>query len=107
MSIGYRGPLGGRGYPGCIEVWAAGPASAGRARNEFVGKFRNVDVAAAMSAHSREMVSEAYAAEGMVAKQTLQETVKLRLAAVSALLAHAQGPPYSQRQFCLINPLAR
>lgn len=68
------------------------------------------------------MVSEAYAAEGMVAKQTLQETVKLlslwlsniidlsapfRLAAVSALLAHAQGPPYSQRQFCLINPLAR
>jgi len=80
MSIDYQGPLCGCGKPGCIEVLAAGPAIARRARAKLKdnphsmllqlanGKIENV---------TGEMVGEAYAAGDVVATETLRETVSL------------------------------
>jgi len=82
MSIDYNGPRCGCGKPGCIEVLAAGPAIARRARAKLASEqgprssilnlaHGNID------AVTGEMVGEAYAAGDLLAKQVLQETVKL------------------------------
>jgi glucokinase len=82
MSIDYRGPLCGCGKPGCIEVLAAGPAIARRARatlaTEQGAKSSILDLAQGnVDAVTSEMVGHAYAAGDQVAKHILQETVKL------------------------------
>jgi glucokinase len=90
MSIDYRGPRCGCGKPGCIEVLAAGPAIARRARALLTSKqtskagleqssrsvlreLANGNVDAVTS----EMVGQAYLAGDPLAKQTLLETVDL------------------------------
>ena len=82
MSIDYHGPLCGCGKPGCIEVLAAGPAIARRARAKLTsGKGSHssiLDLAKGnIDAVTSEMVGQAYAAGDQLAKQTLQETVQL------------------------------
>ena len=82
MSIDYRGPRCGCGKPGCIEVLAAGPAIARRARaklaSEQTPRSSILDLAKGnVDAITSEMVGQAYAAGDPVAKQTLQETVDL------------------------------
>jgi glucokinase len=82
MSIDYRGPLCGCGKPGCIEVLAAGPAIARRARaklsSEPSPRSSILDLAKGnIDAVTSEMVGHAYAAGDELAKQILQETVKL------------------------------
>lgn len=82
MSIDYRGPRCGCGKPGCIEVLAAGPAIARRARAKFAsGESRHsiiLDLANGNAdAITSEMVGQACAAGDPLAKQTLQETVEL------------------------------
>ena len=80
MSIDYQGPLCGCGKPGCIEVLAAGPAIARRARAKLQtnpnssllqladGKIDNV---------TSEMVGKASAAGDVLATEILRETVSL------------------------------
>jgi glucokinase len=82
MSIDYRGPLCGCGKPGCIEVLAAGPAIARRARAKLESEQQSrssiLDLAKGnIDAVTSEMVGHAYAAGDQLAKQTLQETVQL------------------------------
>ena len=82
MSIDYHGPLCGCGKPGCIEVLAAGPAIARRARAKLAsGKGPQSSildlVKGNVEAVTSEMVGRAYAAGDQLAKQTLQETVQL------------------------------
>jgi len=82
MSIDYDGPRCGCGKPGCIEVLAAGPAIARRARAKLAsGKSPRsslLDLAHGnIDAVTGEMVGQAYAAGDPLAKQTLQETIKL------------------------------
>ncbi len=82
MSIDYHGPLCGCGKPGCIEVLAAGPAIARRARAKLAsGKGPRSSildlVKGNVEAVTSEMVGHAYAAGDQLAKQTLQETVQL------------------------------
>jgi glucokinase len=90
MSIDYRGPRCGCGKPGCIEILAAGPAIARRARAKLTSQqttqaaaqpatrssmmdlaHRNID------AVTSEMVGQAYLAGDLLAKETLIETVDL------------------------------
>jgi len=82
VSIDYRGPRCSCGKPGCIEVLAAGPAIAARARAKLssasaprsrILEFANGDGERITS----EMVGEAYGAGDAIATQTLQETVAL------------------------------
>jgi glucokinase len=82
MSIDYRGPRCGCGKPGCIEILAAGPAIARRARALLASKqdphsimldLANGNVDAVTS----EMVGQAYLAGDLLAKQTLLETIDL------------------------------
>jgi glucokinase len=81
MSIDYRGPRCGCGKPGCIEVLAAGPAIARRARAKLSsGQSRSIMLDLAngdVNAMTSEMVGQACAAGDPLAKQTLQETVEL------------------------------
>jgi glucokinase len=82
MSIDYRGPLCGCGKPGCIEVLAAGPAIARRARAKLSSapssRSSILDLANGnIDAVTSEMVGHAYAAGDELAKQTLEETVQL------------------------------
>jgi len=82
MSIDYRGPRCGCGKPGCIEVLAAGPAIARRARAKLAsakGTRSSIsDLAKGdIDAVTSEMVGQAYAAGDPLAKETLQETVQL------------------------------
>jgi glucokinase len=85
MSIDYRGPLCGCGKPGCIEVLAAGPAIARRARTLLVseeagkrGRSTLLEMAGGNAdAVTSEMVGQAYLAGDAVAKRTLRETVEL------------------------------
>ncbi|MGA8152110.1 MAG: ROK family protein [Terriglobales bacterium] len=82
MSIDYDGPLCGCGKPGCIEVLAAGPAIARRARAKLAfqpsPRSSILDLAEGnIHAVTSEMVGQAYAAGDPLAEQTLQETVKL------------------------------
>lgn len=85
MSIDYRGPRCGCGKPGCIEVLAAGPAIARRARAKLMsGSSENrpcsimLDLANGnVDAVTSEMVGQAYAAGDPLAKEILEETVDL------------------------------
>jgi glucokinase len=82
MSIDYRGPLCGCGKPGCIEILAAGPAIARRARASLAAEKnpRSImldDARGNLDAVSSEMVGKAYAAGDPMAKQVLEETVDL------------------------------
>ncbi len=78
VSIDYRGPLCSCGKRGCIEVLAAGPAIAARARAKLAAGSRSTilelakgDVAGVTS----EFVGKAYAAGDLLAREILQETV--------------------------------
>jgi glucokinase len=82
MSIAYDGPRCGCGKPGCIEILAAGPAIARRARAKLASaqgpRSAILDLAKGnIDAVTSEMVGQAYAAGDPVAKQVLQETVDL------------------------------
>jgi glucokinase len=82
MSIDYNGPRCGCGKPGCIEILAAGPAIARRARAKLAAGQRPqsniLDLARGnIDAVTSEMVGHAYAAGDPLAKEILQETVKL------------------------------
>jgi glucokinase len=80
MSINYEGPRCGCGKPGCIEVFAAGPAIARRAR----AKLKNgrasslLDLAGGkLVCLTSEMVGQAAGAGDAVAGEVVQETVEL------------------------------
>jgi len=82
MSIDYRGPRCGCGKPGCIEVLAAGPAIARRARTKLASAqgLRSLIldlVNGNVDAVTSEIVGQAFAAGDPIAKETLQETVEL------------------------------
>jgi len=90
MSIDYRGPRCGCGKPGCIEILAAGPAIARRARAKLLTEQTSeaasqpgprssmLDLANGnVDAVTSEMVGQAYLAGDLLAKQTLEETVDL------------------------------
>ncbi|MGA3089754.1 MAG: ROK family protein [Terriglobales bacterium] len=90
MSIDYRGPRCGCGKPGCIEILAAGPAIARRARAKLAseqaskpasehrpGSSLLLSVKGNIDAVTSEMVGQAYLAGDILAQQTLQETVDL------------------------------
>jgi glucokinase len=83
MSIDYNGPRCGCGKPGCIEILAAGPAIARRARAKLVESRQTprssmLDLAGGnVDAVTSEMVGQAYLAGDPLAKQTLQDTVDL------------------------------
>jgi len=82
MSIDYDGPLCGCGKPGCIEVLAAGPAIARRARAklacERTARSIILDLAKGnIDAVTSEMVGQAFVSGDLLAKEILQETVKL------------------------------
>jgi len=82
MSIAYDGPRCGCGKPGCIEILAAGPAIARRARAKLASaqgpRSAILDLAKGnIDAVTSEMVGQAYAAGDPVAQQVLQETVDL------------------------------
>ena len=82
MSIDYHGPPCGCGKPGCIEILAAGPAIARRARAKLASqqnpRSQIIDLANGdIDAVSSEMVGQAYAAGDALAKEVLHETVDL------------------------------
>jgi glucokinase len=82
MSIDYHGPRCGCGKPGCIEILAAGPAIARRARAKLAADPSTGSSLLGLAhgnieAVSSEMVGQAYAAGDPLAKQILQETVAL------------------------------
>jgi glucokinase len=80
MSIDYDGPLCGCGKPGCIEVFASGPAIARRARVKLENNHNSslLDLAGGdINQVTSEMVGKAYAAGDAVATETLQGTVAL------------------------------
>jgi glucokinase len=82
MSIDYNGPTCSCGKRGCIEVLAAGPAVAARARSKFVGERRRhstiLDLAkGTVDAITSEMVGQAYRAGDPLAREILDETVEL------------------------------
>jgi glucokinase len=82
MSIDYHGPRCGCGKPGCIEILAAGPAIARRARAKLASEKspRSIllDLAKGnIDAVTSEMVGQAYAAGDLLAKETLLETIDL------------------------------
>jgi glucokinase len=86
MSIDYHGPRCGCGKPGCIEILAAGPAIARRARALLASLGSSSDAPPSqmldlangnIEAVSSEMVGQAYAAGDRYAEQVLRETVEL------------------------------
>jgi glucokinase len=82
MSIDYHGPRCGCGKPGCIEILAAGPAIARRARAKLAspqGPGSSIlDLAKGnIDAVTSEMVGHAYASGDPLAKEVLEETVDL------------------------------
>jgi glucokinase len=80
VSIDYRGPLCACGKPGCIEVFASGPAIAKRARALLSGTEGSALLRLAKGnkeSITTEMVGEAYAQGDSVAAETLRETIQL------------------------------
>jgi glucokinase len=81
VSIDYRGPRCNCGKPGCVEVLAAGPAIARRARAKLSTEGRRSEILTLaggnLEAVTSEMVGKAYAAGDLIAKQVLIETVDL------------------------------
>src|SRR6202161_1013633 len=80
-TIDYRGPRCGCGKLGCIEVLAAGPAIARRAREKISREGRASLILEQAGGHlnriTSEMVGKAYAAGDLLAKEVLQETARL------------------------------
>jgi glucokinase len=82
MSIDYRGPLCGCGKPGCIEVFASGPAIAKRAQAKLADGTHDSSALLRLAngnpnAVTAEMVGQAYATGDAVAAETLRDTVNL------------------------------
>jgi len=82
MSIDYRGPRCGCGKLGCIEVLAAGPAIARRARTKLAADSSRSSAILGLAggnldAVSSEMVGTAYVAGDPLARQVLHETTEL------------------------------
>jgi glucokinase len=82
VSIDYRGPRCACGKHGCIEVLAAGPAIARRARAKVAAEpARGAAILAlangSVEAVSSEMVGQAYAAGDPLAEEILRETIQL------------------------------
>ena len=80
VSIDYRGPLCACGKPGCIEVFASGPAIAKRAQALLSANGTQASVLRHLANGNNvttEMVGEAYAQGDSVATETLRETVQL------------------------------
>ncbi len=82
ISIDYRGPVCACGKRGCIETLAAGPAIAARARALVAAKPSSastlLDLAGgSVDAVTSEIVGKAYLTGDPVAREVLQETVKL------------------------------
>lgn len=82
VSIDYRGPVCGCGKNGCVEILAAGPAIARRARAKFVERPDRESALRQLSggnveAISSEMVGHAAVAGDAVAQEVLNETVNL------------------------------
>jgi glucokinase len=78
MSIDYRGPHCACGKPGCIEVLAAGPAIARRAREKLqAGRSSSIlDLAGGnIAAVTGEMVGQAYASGDALANEVLREVI--------------------------------
>jgi glucokinase len=80
-TIDYRGPRCGCGKMGCIEALASGPAIARRAAEKLAKPSQSskiLDLAGGqLDRISSEMVSKAYAAGDVLAKEVLQETAGL------------------------------
>jgi glucokinase len=82
MSIDYNGPRCGCGKPGCIEILAAGPAIARRARarlaaDQSSGSNILSRAKGNIDAVTSEMVGHAYVDGDPLAEEILQETAKL------------------------------
>jgi glucokinase len=80
VSIDYRGPQCSCGKRGCIEVLAAGPAIAARARAKIAEDSRSMILELAMgdvASVTSEFVGKAYAAGDPLAREILQETVDM------------------------------
>ena len=82
VSIDYRGPVCGCGKRGCIEILAAGPAIARRARAKLSEQPSRTSAMRELShgnidAVSSEMVGQANAAGDALAREVLRETVEL------------------------------
>ena len=81
MSIDYRGPRCGCGKPGCIEILAAGPAIAKRARAKLIREHSNgsalLDLAHGnIGTVTSEMVGQAATAGDPLAREILLETIQ-------------------------------
>jgi glucokinase len=82
VSIDYRGPVCSCGKRGCIEVLAAGPAIAARARERVAADPDRgaglLDLAQGkIELITSEIVGKAYAAKDALAKEILQQTAEL------------------------------
>lgn len=82
ISIDYRGPVCACGKRGCIETLAAGPAIAARARARIAAQPSSASTllelaGGSVDAVTSEIVGKAYLAGDPVARDVLQETVKL------------------------------
>ena len=82
VTIDYRGPLCPCGKRGCIEVLAAGPAIALRARTQVAAEPARGSALLGFAqgkaeAVTSEMVGKAYAARDALAREILQETAEL------------------------------
>jgi glucokinase len=82
MTIDYHGPKCGCGKPGCIEILAAGPAIARRARARLTAEPRRGAALLALAggkveALSSEMVGQAFSAGDPLAGEILRETAAL------------------------------
>jgi glucokinase len=81
VSIDYQGPVCNCGKRGCIEILAAGPAIAKRARamlSEGAQSSAILDLAKGEVGNvTTEMVAQAFAAGDAVAREVLEETAKL------------------------------
>jgi glucokinase len=80
VSIDYRGPICACGKPGCIEVFASGPAIAKRAQALLGAHQTHSPILMSMAkgnSVTTQMVGEAYAQGDPVATETLRETVQL------------------------------
>jgi len=82
VSIDYHGPVCSCGKRGCIEVLAAGPAIAARARQRVAADPDRgaalLDLAQGkLEAVTSEMVGKAYAAKDALAKEILRQTAEL------------------------------
>jgi glucokinase len=81
VSIDYRGPRCGCGKPGCIEVFASGPAIAKRARARLLAEPARgstmLDLAGGdVDAVTSETVGQAFAAGDPLAREILDQTVE-------------------------------